>query len=65
MFLRLTILCWALIIIIIPIVAAIAWIATRDTRVFIMIPGTLLFVGAPWFILLMMRLIITGRWRWK
>jgi len=63
MFLRLTILCWVLIIVIIPIVAAIAWVATKDTKVFIMIPGALIFVGFPWFIALLVRLIITGRWK--
>jgi hypothetical protein len=65
MFLRVTIICWALIIGIIPIVSAITWVATRDTTVFIMIPGGLLFVGAPWFVFWMMRLIITGRWTWN
>jgi hypothetical protein len=65
MFLRLTILCWVLIIGIIPIVAAISWIATKDPKVFIMIPGALLFIGAPWFIFWLMRLIITGRWTWS
>jgi len=65
MFLRLTVLCWGLIIVIIPIVAAIAWIATKDTTVFIMIPGAMLFIGAPWFVFWMVRLIITGRWKWS
>jgi hypothetical protein len=65
MFLRLTIICWVLIIGIIPIVAAISWMATKDTKVFIMIPGALLFVGAPWVVSWMVRLIITGRWKWS
>ena len=64
MFRGLTILCWILIIGVIPIVAAIAWFATDDTSVFIMIPGALLFIGAPWFVFFLMRLIITGRWKW-
>jgi len=63
MFLRLTILCWVLIIGIMPIVAAISWIATKDTKVFIMIPGTLLFVGVPWFVFWLLRLIISGAWK--
>jgi len=63
MFRRLTILCWVLILGIIPIVAAISWIATKDTNVFIMIPGALLFVGAPWFVFWLIRLIISGRWK--
>jgi len=41
---------WVLIIGIIPIVAAISWISTKDTKVFIMILGALLFVGAPWLV---------------
>jgi hypothetical protein len=65
MFLRLTILCWALIIVITPMMSAIVWMATRDKTVFIMIPGALLFVGAPWFVFWMLRLIITGRWKWS
>ena len=63
MFLRLTILCWVLIIGIMPIVAAISWIATKDTKVFIMIPGALLFVGVPWFVFWLLRLIISGGWK--
>ncbi len=63
MFLRLTILCWVLIIGIMPIVAAISWISTKDTKVFIMIPGALLFVGVPWFVFWLLRLIISGGWK--
>jgi hypothetical protein len=63
MFLRLTILCWVLIIGIMPIIAAISWIATKDTKVFIMIPGALLFVGVPWFVFWLLRLIISGGWK--
>ena len=63
MFLRLTILCWVLIIGIMPIIAAISWIATKDTKVFIMIPGALLFVGVPWFVFWLLRLIISGAWK--
>jgi|ETNmetMinimDraft_25_1059894.scaffolds.fasta_scaffold05232_1 hypothetical protein len=63
MFQRLTILCWGLIIVIMPVVAAISWIATKDTNVFIMVPSTLLFVGAPWFVFWFIRLIITGCWK--
>jgi len=62
MFRRLTVLCWVLILGIIPIVAAIAWIATKDSKVFIVVPGALLFVGAPWLVFWFMRLVITGRW---
>jgi hypothetical protein len=62
MFYRLTVLCWGLILGVIPIMATLAWIATGDTKVFIMIPGALLFVGAPWFVFWVLRIIITGRW---
>ena len=65
MFRSITILCWVLIVGIIPIVTAISWIATKDSKVFIMMPGALLFVGAPWFVFWMVRLIITGRWKWS
>jgi hypothetical protein len=63
MFLRLTIICWLLIIGVIPIVAVIAWVATKDADVFIMIPGALIFIGVPWFVSLLVHLIITGRWK--
>ena len=46
---------------IVPVVSVIAWFATRDNRVFIMIPGALLFVGFPWLIALIVRIIIGGR----
>ncbi|MDP6437575.1 MAG: hypothetical protein QGG46_10145 [Gammaproteobacteria bacterium] len=63
MFLRLTILCWAIIIGIIPIISVVSWMATDDTKVFIMIPGALVFVGIPWLLFWFIRLVISGRRR--
>jgi hypothetical protein len=62
MFLRITIICWALMLGIIPIVALISWMATNDPKVLIVIPGAIFFVGAPWFVFWVLRFIITGRW---
>jgi hypothetical protein len=49
---------------IIPIVAVIAWLATKDPKVLIAIPGAIIFVGAPWFVFWIIRSIITGHWKW-
>jgi hypothetical protein len=63
MFLRVTIICWLLMLGIIPLVSVVAWFATGDTTVFIMIPGALVFIGFPWLVAFLMQLIISGYWK--